>query len=295
MIFIDCNQAFKSGFWTEESDKSGFWTKDQKAQILFQFTGKKAYVIGTFDPNHGIIDVSVDGNVTSVDTNLPERKMESILFETEDLRNVRHNIQTRTGDSSDGNQWFYYLSNDGRGMIEMESISINVSKSEFAIVNLKRIGGHSGEVGIRVCTTDGTAIVGMNYYKMDDTTYFKDGESAKEVMIKTFDYRESGSKYNLQFAASISNPTNNAIVGFTKSSTIDIIYKDTFPAGLGIIHSKDSLFNSGRSSSDGGLSTNKGGETMLFDFYGSKLWIIGTLGPNKGRFNSCIKCVRVSI
>lgn len=60
--------------WYDESEGirgTSMWTKQKDASVIYRFTGTKAYVVSTVDPNHGEMSVYVDGQkVADVQTKM---------------------------------------------------------------------------------------------------------------------------------------------------------------------------------------------------------------------------------
>ena len=62
--------------------------------VTYRFTGTKAYVVSTVDPNHGEMSVYVDGQkFADVQTNNAARKRSQMVYETDDLAPGEHTIK----------------------------------------------------------------------------------------------------------------------------------------------------------------------------------------------------------
>ena len=96
---VSINDATREGTWNFEADedgnaKSSAWGDTAGLAATFTFTGTKAWVVGTADPNHGMMDVYIDGEkVDSVNTQQSPRKMGAILYTTPDLEYGTHTIK----------------------------------------------------------------------------------------------------------------------------------------------------------------------------------------------------------
>ncbi|MGN0027824.1 MAG: alpha-L-fucosidase, partial [Clostridium sp.] len=95
--FIDNVNFANKNSWTQESigiGNTGMYSNTTGNYASFSFRGTKAWVIGTFDPGHGIMEVWIDDKkVTEVDTYNAKRSVSQILYETTDLEYGDHTVK----------------------------------------------------------------------------------------------------------------------------------------------------------------------------------------------------------
>lgn len=210
------------GSWTEEADGSNKWTTEVGASLTLKFTGTKAWVTGTKDPHHGVMNVYIDGAlVASPDTQSDTRRVNTKLYVTDDLKNCKHTLKIECGSVAVGIHGIYLLSNDGVGMFELESLTYDVYKGKSVTLTIKRVGGSSGPARVTFQTAPNTAVHGRHYVDVFEELTFKDGETAKQVTVQTIDHHEAVG--NLTFYGQIVEPQGKSITGFNVSSTITII------------------------------------------------------------------------
>ena len=65
---------------------------------------------------------------------------------------------------------------------------------------IRRVGGAKGEATVQFTTTAGNALSGNDYYDVDETITFKDGEAAKTVFVHVIkdDISDGGETVNLK-------------------------------------------------------------------------------------------------
>lgn len=64
------------------------------ASLELKFTGTKAYLLGTLDPNHGKADIYIDGKkVETIDTSASKRATGQRIFESPDLEDGDHTLK----------------------------------------------------------------------------------------------------------------------------------------------------------------------------------------------------------
>ena len=111
--------------WYDESEGirgTSMWTNKKDASVTYRFTGTKAYVVSTVDPNHGEMSIYVDGQkVADVQTKNASRKRSQMVYETDDLAPGEHTIKLvdKTGEPI-ATEGIYTLNNAGKGMFEMK-------------------------------------------------------------------------------------------------------------------------------------------------------------------------------
>ena len=130
------------------------WTNQKDASVTYRFTGTKAYVVSTVDPNHGEMSVYVDGQkVADVQTKNAARKRSQMVYETDDLAPGEHTIKlvNKTGEPI-ATEGIYTLNNAGKGMFEMKETAYEVQKGQPVTVTIKRVGGSKGTATVHVVT-----------------------------------------------------------------------------------------------------------------------------------------------
>jgi len=112
------------------------------------------------------------------------------------------------------------------GVIEFAATNFAVFENQkFAEVSLVRKGGTSGNVSVRLVTTNGTAIDGLDFIGSTNIIYFSDGESNKSVYIPIIN--DSVKENDEQFYVYLSNPKGGALLGFVTNAVVTI-YDDDF-------------------------------------------------------------------
>lgn len=218
------------GSWTEDGDGSNKWTTEVEASLRLKFTGTKAWVTGTKDPNHGIMNVYIDDAlVASPNTHADSRKLNTVLYVTDDLSNSEHTLKVECGSVAIGIHGIYLLSNDGVGMFELESLTYDVAKGKSVTLTINRVGGSSGSARMTFQTAPNTAVHGRHYVDVFEELTFKAGETSKQVSIQTIDHHEPVG--NLTFYGQIVEPKDKSITGFNVSSTITIISPNMMNVG----------------------------------------------------------------
>ena len=116
---VSINDATREGTWNFEKDEDGnangsAWGDTAGLAATFTFTGTKAWVVGTADPNHGMMDVYIDGKkVDSVNTQKSPRKMGAVLYTTPDLEYGTHTIKLARSTKALGiSRWIWYFHNE---------------------------------------------------------------------------------------------------------------------------------------------------------------------------------------
>ncbi|MGG7141839.1 alpha-L-fucosidase [Clostridium nigeriense] len=234
--FIDNVNFENKNSWTQENigiGNTGMYSNTKGKDASFTFTGTKAWVIGTFDPGHGIMEVWVDGKkVSDVDTYNAKRSISQILYETDDLDYGQHTVKIvikgeKNASSSGafiGLDGAYYLNNNAAGMFEIEDTNYTVNEGETKEITIKRVGGSKGEATVHFSTSPDSAVHGRHYKDITKTIIFADGQTTAKVSIETIDNEEKGG--NVKFYCNIDTPTNGAIIGFNKKSEVTIIDND---------------------------------------------------------------------
>ena len=216
--------------WYNESEGirgTSMWTNKKDAKVTYRFTGTKAYVVSTVDPNHGEMSVYVDGQkVADVQTKNSSRKRSQKVYETGDLAPGEHTITlvNKTGEPI-ATEGIYTLNNNSKGMFELEATSYDVEKGKPVTVTIKRVGGSKGAATVRFITEPGTGVHGKVYQDTTQDVTFADGETEKTVTIPTIDFTEQADSI-FDFKAKLTSASNGALLGFTTDATIRVMKAD---------------------------------------------------------------------
>ena len=213
--------------WYNESEGirgTSMWTNKKDAKVTYRFTGTKAYVVSTVDPNHGEMSVYVDGQkVADVQTKNSSRKRSQKVYETGDLAPGEHTITlvNKTGEPI-ATEGIYTLNNNSKGMFELESTNYEVEKGKPVTVKIKRVGGSKGTATVRFITEPGTGVHGKVYQDTTQDVTFEDGETEKTVTIPTIDFTEQADSV-FDFKAKLTSVTDGALLGFATDATIQVM------------------------------------------------------------------------
>ncbi len=222
--------------WTQENigiGNTGMYSNATGNNASFNFTGTKAWVIGTYDPGHGIMEVWVDGEkVSDIDTYRSKRSISQILYETGDLEYGQHTVKIvikgQKNPSSSGAyiglDGAYYLNNNGAGMFEIENTNYTVDEGETKEITIKRVGGSKGTATVHFSTSPDSAVHGRHYSDVNKIVEFADGQTTAIVSVGTIDNTEKAG--DVKFYCNIDTPTDGAIIGFNKKAGITIIDND---------------------------------------------------------------------
>ena len=216
--------------WYNESEGirgTSMWTNKKDAKVTYRFTGTKAYVVSTVDPNHGEMSVYVDGQkVADVQTKNSSRKRSQKIYETGDLAPGEHTITlvNKTGEPI-ATEGIYTLNNNSKGMFELEATSYDVEKGKPVTVTIKRVGGSKGAATVRFITEPGTGVHGKVYQDTTQDVTFADGETEKTVTIPTIDFTEQADSI-FDFKAKLTSVSDGALLGFATDATIRVMKAD---------------------------------------------------------------------
>ena len=216
--------------WYNESEGirgTSMWTNKKDAKVTYRFTGTKAYVVSTVDPNHGEMSVYVDGQkVADVQTKNSSRKRSQKVYETGDLAPGEHTITlvNKTGEPI-ATEGIYTLNNNSKGMFELEATSYDVEKGKPVTVTIKRVGGSKGAATVRFITEPGTGVHGKVYQDTTQDVTFADGETEKSVTIPTIDFTEQADSI-FDFKAKLTSASDGALLGFATDATIRVMKAD---------------------------------------------------------------------
>ncbi len=119
---------------------------------------------------------------------------------------------------------------NANGFLQFETPSIVAQENDTnASINICRIGGNSGAVGVNYLTANGTALDSVNYTLTSGTTTFTNGESGcKPVLIPLIDNNSIDPDVN--FTISLSSPSGGALLTTQNQATIEINNDDNLLA-----------------------------------------------------------------
>ena len=213
--------------WYDESEGvrgTSMWTNQKDASVTYRFTGTKAYVVSTVDPNHGEMSVYVDGQkVADVQTNNAARKRSQMVYETDDLAPGEHTIKlvNKTGKAI-ATEGIYTLNNAGKGMFELKETTYEVQKGQPVTVTIKRVGGSKGAATVHVVTEPGTGVHGKVYKDTTADLTFQDGETEKTLTIPTIDFTEQADSI-FDFKVKMTSASDDALLGFATEATVQVM------------------------------------------------------------------------
>lgn len=183
---IGISKATREGNWTFEADEDGVaqgsaWG-NAGVTASFKFTGTKAWVIGTADPNHGNMDVYIDGTkVDTVSTKQASRKMGALLYTTKELAYGEHTIKLVGTSQALGISKIWYA--DGSGIFSMKQKECDLLYGGTYDVEITRTAGSHGKVTVGYSTQSAGAEQGVNYVNLTGTVTFEDGETSKTITL----------------------------------------------------------------------------------------------------------------
>lgn len=184
---VSINDATREGTWNFEKDEDGnangsAWVDTAGLAATFTFTGTKAWVVGTADPNHGMMDVYIDGKkVDSVNTQKSPRKMGAVLYTTPDLEYGTHTIKLARSTKALGISKIYYA--DGSGIFTMKQSEYELMYGGTTEVEITRTGGTKGQAKVNYVTQSAGAEQGVNYTDLAGSVTFEDGETSKKITL----------------------------------------------------------------------------------------------------------------
>lgn len=184
---VSINDATREGTWNFEKDEDGnangsAWGDAAGLAATFTFTGTKAWVVGTADPNHGMMDVYIDGKkVDSVNTQKSPRKMGAVLYTTPDLEYGTHTIKLARSTKALGISKIYYA--DGSGIFTMKQSEYELMYGGTTEVEITRTGGTKGQAKVNYVTQSAGAEQGVNYTDLAGSVTFEDGETSKKITL----------------------------------------------------------------------------------------------------------------
>lgn len=224
LSWISINDFKMEGTWgtdTYDDGTTGKWSDfSKKGAAEFTFTGTKAWIMGTVDPKHGIMDVYIDGEkIDTANTYNEERKMDQVIYTTPELEYDTHTVKIVITKDAIGIHGVWYQ--DGSGIFEVEKTEYNVLEGESMDVTIVRTCGSHGTVTVQYSTPSSGAEQGVNYQYLDGEVTFKDGETSKTITVQTNYSPNIADGLNFYF---VLNTSSKATIGLNSSA--NIIIKD---------------------------------------------------------------------
>lgn len=191
------------------------------AELELKFHGTKAYLLGTVDPGHGKVEITVDdGEKVVVDTKAAKRATGQRWFETKDLEDGDHTIKLKVVGNALGIEAASVINNGGKGMIQLEENSYTMNESEKKELKVKRVGGTEGKVTARLQPNPGTAIQGDFNTDLNPEIVFENGVSETTAAVET--RRNPDKTGDRDFTVEITDVKGDVILGFNKRAKITI-------------------------------------------------------------------------
>lgn len=191
------------------------------AELELKFHGTKAYLLGTVDPGHGEVEITVDdGEKVVVDTKAQKRATGQRLFETKDLEDGDHTIKLKVVGKAAGIEAAAVINNGGKGMIQLEENSYTMNENEKRELKVKRVGGTEGKVTARLQPNPGTAIQGDFNTDLNPEIVFENGVSETTAAVET--RRNPDKTGDRDFTVEITDVKGDVILGFNKKAKITI-------------------------------------------------------------------------
>lgn len=193
------------------------------AEAPLTFTGSKVWLYGTRDSGHGTADIYIDGEkVDSINTQASVKATGQAIYESADLDYGSHTLRiVNTG--TIGLDAAAVLDNEGRGMVQFETKTLEMEEDTEELVVVKRVGGSTGEITVTYENNPGSAVQG--HYDVDGiggTLTFADGETEKTITVKTKRYIENTG--DLNFTVDLVDAGGGAVLGF--NTTLKVTIRD---------------------------------------------------------------------
>ena len=223
--------------WTKNGgsqfvDGTNMFSKKRGATATFTFTGSKFLVIGTADPNHGSMKVTIDDKTAeaqTVNTAAP-RKTGQVLYTSPTLTPGEHTVKIEVLEEGKAVaiDAAAILNNGGVGMLDFAEPAITMDEDSTYDLGIKRTGGSTGELEVVVNFEPGTAVQG-DFHTEPVRVKFASGETEKTVQVRTKrNNTGANAAVNTQFSVSMTVVSpNNLVVGPQGITTVNIIDRDS--------------------------------------------------------------------
>ena len=161
-------RSFNKGILTKSNDFASY-----------EFKGNSFFLIGSFDPTFGKLNVFVDDElVSTVDCYSPEMKSNQLLYHFDGVlsSNVFHTIKLQSANGKAVQiASLNIIDNQERGIFEFtqrEFVAHVNQKS--ARITIQRTGGSKGKATIKLVTASGSASLGKNFDMVSQNVIFDD-------------------------------------------------------------------------------------------------------------------------
>lgn len=211
---------------------TNMFSKKKGATATFKFTGSKFLIIGTADPGHGPMKVTIDGNTAgaqTVNTAAP-RKTGQVLYTSSTLDPGEHTVKIEVLEEGKAVavDAAAILNNGGVGMLDFAEPVITMDEDSTYDLGIKRTGGSMGELEVVVNFEPGTAVQG-DFHTDPVRVKFAGGETEKTVQVRTKrNNTGANAAVNTQFSVSMTVVSpNNLVIGPQGIATVNIIDRDS--------------------------------------------------------------------
>lgn len=188
-----------NGNWTFENNDTSAWSNASRGgEASFNFTGTKAWIKGTADPNHGTMDIYIDGNkIDTANTYSSTRMLDQLLYTTPELDYGPHTVRMVCTKNAIGMSEALY--HDGAGIFNIKKKKYNVLEGDTIEIEIVRTCGSNGEAEVSYSTPSAGAEQGVNYQFLDNKVIFADGETSKKIKLTTFKNDRGSDGMNFYF------------------------------------------------------------------------------------------------
>ncbi len=224
-VIDNTDVRFSGTGWNQETGEHFINGTSQYAysgsELDINFEGSQIYLLGTVDPNHGKMEVSIgEGEAQEVDTKANERKTGQVLFASDTLEHGDHTLSLNVKSGAIGIEAALVVNNNGVGLIQLTDTEYNMNEDSTLEVTVVRQGGTNGEVKGILQPNPGTAIQDDFVTEPIEFT-IPAGEDEVTVDVKTRrNTNETGDQY---FTIEIiNNGTPDLIVGMNNIAKITI-------------------------------------------------------------------------
>lgn len=237
MESLDNTNMETEGEWTKNGgsqfvDGTNMFSKKKGATATFTFTGSKFLIIGTVDPGHGPMKVTIDDKAAeaqTVNTAAP-RKTGQVLYTSPTLDSGEHTVKIEVLEEGKAVaiDAAAILNNGGVGMLDFAEPVITMDEDSTYDLGIKRAGGSTGELEVVVNFEPGTAVQG-DFHTDPVRVKFASGETEKTVQVRTKrNNTGANAAVNTQFSVSMTviSP-NNLVIGPQGITTVNIIDRDS--------------------------------------------------------------------
>lgn len=238
MQYTDCREFVPDdrSKWRDESGNhfvggtSMYSVNNNVTSVSFDINGSKFYLVGTKDPNHGDARIYIDGElVDTFGTYASSRSTGVMIYESPDLTPRLHTVKVESINKPVAVDGVYYISNSGRGLIDIEKSNYVMYEDSTIDVKIKRTGGFQGKITGVLEPNPGTAIQD----DFDTTPIpFTIPAGQKEVTVQVSTRRNENSTGDQDFTIELTRGEADGsagyIIGFTDIATVTIVDTESF-------------------------------------------------------------------